>query len=63
MAGAIHASAIGKSVAFGTYPITKSDSQILAGAIRAGCSTLFSEDLQAGQTVRGVRIVNPFAVG
>jgi len=39
------------------------DSLILAGAIRAGCSTVYSEDLQAGQTVRGVRIVNPFAVG
>jgi predicted nucleic acid-binding protein len=36
------------------------DSQILAAAIRAGCETLFSEDLQDGQRVRSVQIVNPF---
>jgi len=36
------------------------DSLVLAGAFRAGCSTLYSEDLQHGQVVRGVRIENPF---
>ena len=26
---------------------------------RAGCSLLLSEDLNAGQTIRGVRVENP----
>ena len=37
------------------------DSLILAASIGSGCEVLYSEDLQAGQVVRGVRIVNPFA--
>ena len=36
------------------------DSLILAAAASAGCKTLLTEDLQAGQTVAGVQIVNPF---
>lgn len=36
------------------------DSLILAGALRGGCAILYSEDLQAGQQVRGLQIVNPF---
>jgi predicted nucleic acid-binding protein len=36
------------------------DSQILAAAVVAGCETLYTEDLQHGRTVAGVRIVNPF---
>ncbi len=36
------------------------DSLILAAASNAGCKTLLTEDLQAGQTVAGVQIVNPF---
>ena len=36
------------------------DSLILAGALRGGCTTLYSEDLQAGQQVRGLHIINPF---
>ncbi len=36
------------------------DSLIVAAASTDGCPTLYSEDLQAGRTVRGVRIVNPF---
>jgi predicted nucleic acid-binding protein len=39
------------------------DSLILAAASKAGCKTLFTEDLQAGQTVSGVAIVNPFEQG
>ncbi len=37
------------------------DALIIAAAIDAGCRTLYSEDLADGQTIRGVRIVNPFA--
>lgn len=36
------------------------DALILRAARIAGCSVLLSEDLQHGQIVDGVRIVNPF---
>ena len=36
------------------------DCLILAAAAGAGCDTLYSEDFQDGQTVAGVKIVNPF---
>lgn len=36
------------------------DSLILASAIEAGCDILYTEDLNNGQVVEGVRIVNPF---
>ena len=36
------------------------DSLILAGALRGGCGILYSEDLQAGQQVRELKIVDPF---
>ena len=36
------------------------DSLILATAIRHGCSCVYSEDMADGQTIRGVRVINPF---
>jgi predicted nucleic acid-binding protein len=36
------------------------DSLILSGAVRGGCSIIYSEDLHAGHPVDGVKIVNPF---
>jgi predicted nucleic acid-binding protein len=36
------------------------DALILAGAQRGGCEILFSEDLQAGQQVGRVKIINPY---
>ena len=36
------------------------DLLILAAASSAGCKRLLTGDLQAGQTVAGVQIVNPF---
>ena len=36
------------------------DSLILSGAIRGGCTILYSEDFQAGQQVDCVKIINPF---
>jgi predicted nucleic acid-binding protein len=36
------------------------DALILTAAEKASCSVLFSEDLNAGQLYRGVRVVNPF---
>jgi len=37
------------------------DSLILAGALETGCDTLYTEDLQSGQVIEGLTIVNPFA--
>jgi predicted nucleic acid-binding protein len=37
------------------------DSLIVAAALRAGCSILYSEDLQHGQTIGTLTIRNPFA--
>lgn len=37
------------------------DALILASAQTAGCSVLFSEDMNTGEIMGGVRIVNPFA--
>lgn len=36
------------------------DALILRAAIASGCHTLLSEDMQHGQMIGGVRIVNPF---
>lgn len=36
------------------------DSMLLAAAIRAGCSIFYSEDLQHGQAIDNLTIVNPF---
>ena len=36
------------------------DSLILAAAASASCEVLYSEDLHDGQTVAGVKIINPF---
>jgi predicted nucleic acid-binding protein len=40
---------------FGFY-----DSLIIAAALEAGCTTLFSEDMQHGQQIEGLTIENPF---
>jgi predicted nucleic acid-binding protein len=37
------------------------DSLIIAAALESGCRILYSEDLQRGQSIRGLKIVNPFA--
>lgn len=36
------------------------DSLILSAALKAGCNTLYTEDLQDGQNIRNLTIVNPF---
>lgn len=36
------------------------DALIIAAALEAGCSRLYSEDLQGGQQIEGLTIVNPF---
>ena len=42
------------------YHYRFSDSLIIAAALAAGCSRLLSEDLQDGQRIDGLTIVNPF---
>ena len=36
------------------------DSLVIASALQAGCSVLYSEDLQHGQKIGDLRILNPF---
>ena len=36
------------------------DSLIIAAALQAGCRTLYSEDLQDGQAIESLSIINPF---
>ena len=42
------------------YQISYWDAAILAAAIELGCATLYSEDLNHGQTYESVQILNPF---
>lgn len=42
------------------YQFSFYDSLIVAAAVLSGCDTLYTEDLQDGQGIEGVRIVNPF---
>lgn len=44
----------------GRYGYGFYDSLILSAAIEAGCNRVISEDLQDGQQVESVKIVNPF---
>ena len=42
------------------YRISWWDSLIVAAAQLQDCATLLTEDLQHGQVIEGVRVVNPF---
>ncbi|MFA5595888.1 MAG: PIN domain-containing protein [Trueperaceae bacterium] len=37
------------------------DAMIVIGAARLGCDLIYSEDMNSGQAILGVKIVNPFA--
>ena len=52
VSGAIHTSII--------HQLSYWDSLIIEAAATAGCTTLLTEDLTAGQIIRGVRVTNPF---
>ena len=43
-----------------TYGFSFYDSLIVAAALEAGCDTLFTEDLQAGQRIGTLTVINPF---
>ena len=45
------------------YELSVYDAMIAASALDAGCKRLWSEDMQDGMAVEGLRIVNPFGVG
>ena len=42
------------------YGLSFYDSLILCGALRGGCKTLVTEDLQDGQQFNGLSVLNPF---
>lgn len=44
-----------------TEQISFWDALIIEAALKAGCKTLLSEDMQAGREVEGMQIQNPFA--
>jgi predicted nucleic acid-binding protein len=44
------------------YGLRIYDAMIVASALEAGCDTLYTEDLQHGQVIEGLRIVNPFLI-
>lgn len=46
----------------GRHDISFWDAMIVASAIRLGCQTLWSEDLNSGQTYDQVTVANPFAL-
>ena len=48
--------ALARSYGFSFY-----DSLIVAAALEAGCDTLLTEDLQNGQRIVSLTVVNPFA--
>jgi predicted nucleic acid-binding protein len=43
-----------------TRSVSFYDALIIASAETAGCNLLFSEDMNAGEVIAGVRIINPF---
>lgn len=42
------------------YQLQWWDSLLIASCAEAGCTVLYTEDMQNGQTIEGVTIVNPF---
>lgn len=42
------------------YQISYWDSLIVAAAKKSGCTRIFSEDLNPGQSYHGIAVVNPF---
>jgi predicted nucleic acid-binding protein len=41
------------------YDFSIWDSQIIAAALEAGCDTLYSEDMQSGQVIESLTVINP----
>lgn len=45
---------------YGKHKLSWYDSLIVAAALQAECSTLYSEDMQDGRTIQNLKIENPF---
>jgi predicted nucleic acid-binding protein len=45
------------------YCFSPYDAMIVASALHAGCDTLWSEDMQHGMALEGLRVVDPFRGG
>jgi len=43
------------------YGYTIYDSLVIAAALQARCTTLYSEDMHSGQKIEGMTILNPFS--
>jgi len=57
----LHTHEVGRALAE-RYGFSVYDAMIVAAALIAGCSTLYTEDMQDGLLVEGqLRLVNPFA--
>jgi len=46
-----------------TRSLSYYDALVVSAAQTSGCTVLYSEDMNAGETIGGVRIVNPFVGG
>ena len=46
-----------------TRSLSYYDALVVAAAQTSGCTVLYSEDMNAGELIGGVRIVNPFVGG
>jgi len=44
------------------YQISIWDAMIVEAAIEGRCDVIYTEDLNHGQTIRGVKIINPFLI-
>lgn len=44
----------------GQHSLSFWDGLIVESAVRSGCKTLYTEDLNSGQVLHGVTVVNPF---
>ena len=42
------------------YQLSHWDSLIVSSALEAGCGKLYTEDMQHGQNIEGMEIINPF---
>lgn len=42
------------------YQLSYWDALILASALKSGCNQIYTEDLNHGQNIEGIRIINPF---
>jgi predicted nucleic acid-binding protein len=44
------------------YGLSTYDAMIAASALHAGCDTLWSEDMQHGMVLEGLRVLDPFRI-